>query len=361
MLRSSTAKKIIKIEVLDNDENIIADITDNFMDGSLEDTDNLGARKSATITFKNEDGLYIPDFDGYVWINKKFRIKTGLMLDSEHAYYVDRGIFICSEPELTSKLSEQTASIQFLDKFSLLDGTLGGTLENTYIVNVGEDISDVVAQILIDAGEVNPPIIEPNSYTTPYTLIKEAGSTYGDLLIELANMVSYQVYFDNEGYLRFEPASSIVSTGSVWDFATDEITYLGSQHRYEFSKLYNNVVVIGDNVNGTTYRATASDNSSNIGISAIGKKTLVVEDSLIYSTPLAQDRADAELLKAISLVETTDITCMPVDVIKGGDIITVTDTSSGMNEVRFLVKSISFPLKTQGEMSISGWQGREIV
>lgn len=359
-LRSSIAQRIVKIEVLDDDENVTDEIAENIIDGSLQDSDNIGSRRNASITFENSTGLYIPSSTGNIWINKKFRIKTGLLVN-EIEYFVDKGVFVCSEPDVGSVLSDTTATIQFLDKFALLDGTLGGTLENTYVIPVGTTITNAVIDILTEAGEIKPPIVEPNLFVTPYTIIKEAGATFGELLIELANMVSYTCFYGEDGFFRFEPPTDILTTGSVWDFSTTEITYLGSSHKYEFANLYNNVIVIGDNVNGITCRGQSSDNSSDIGILAIGKKTKVITDSLIYTQVLAQDRSYAELQKAVSLVETVDLNSMPIDIIKGGDIVTVTDASSGMTVTRFLVKSLNFPLRVQGDMTISAWQGREII
>ena len=358
-LNSSIAQRILKIEILDNNENIIDELSSNVIEGDIQLSDETGSRRNANVTFENTSGLYIPDPDGNIWMNRKFRIWTGLKVNSED-YYISRGIFVCSEPEISSNLSENIVSIQMLDKFALLNNELGGSLENTYIIPVNSSIVDVVKQILLDAGEVKPPIIEPTSELTPYTITKEAGSTYGDLLIELANMLSWTCYFDRDGYFRFEPPASLDTTGSSWDFTTSEIFYLNSKHRYEFSKVFNNVVVIGDNINGSTVRAVSSDTNINspTRISKIGKKTLVINDNLIYNNDLAQQRADAELQKSISLVETTNISSIPIDFLEGGQIITITDTSSDLNGDRFLIKNISFPLITQGDMSMQAWKGR---
>jgi hypothetical protein len=356
---SRVAERIIKVEVLDQNENVIDEISTNIIGGNINISDNKGLRRSVDIEFENTDGTYIPSVDGYIWMNKKFRVWTGLKINGED-YYISRGVYLCSEPEISSNKGQNTTDIELLDKFALLNGELGGVIENTYIIEVGSNIATVVQDLLTFAGEVKPAVIEPTTETTPYTLIKEAGETFADLLIELANMLSWTCYFDANGYFRFEPEVDIETEGSIWDYTTDEVFYLSSNHKYDFTNVFNNIVVIGDNINGATVRATATDNSETTGINVVGVKTKVINDSLIYNNSLAQERADAELQKSISIVESLDMNVVPVDIIEGGSIITITDTSSDLDGDRFLVKSVSFPLVVQSEMNISAWKGRVI-
>ena len=258
--------------------------------------------------------------------------------------------------------------IDLVDKYALLDGSASGTLETTYNIAAGTNIVTAVQSIFAEAGEVKTPIIAPTSITTPYELIKEAGSTFSELLEELANMISWVCYYDNDGYPRFEPPSDLDSDASVWSFdATDtgETVLLSSDADYPFSKFYNNVVVIGDSVNGITYRAVATDTSTGNGTSVaeLGVKvTKVIEDSLIYSTPLAQERADAELAIAVLSSESVDLSTVHVDILEGDDIITLKNTELGIDTVRrYKVESISFPLFVTGEMGVSASRERVLM
>lgn len=333
----------------------------DLLGGNLNLTNQSGSRRSCTINLKNEDGKYIPIPEQNLWINTKFRVYTGLKVNGED-YFVSRGIFVLSQPEVNSFLSEKTASLTALDKFALLDGTLAGELEAEYIIDVGTSIEDAVRAVFSDAGEVKSPIITPTTVVTPYTIVKNPGDTFGDILIELANMLSWQCFYDRNGYPRFQPPTDINKAGSVWDFITNEVVYLGSSHRYQYDKVRNYIVVIGDNVNGLLYRATAGDTNptSPTRIDLIGKRTKVIIDDLIYSTELAQARANYELLQAIMLNESVDIRSIPIDVIGEDTVITISDTSAGLNTDRFLVQSVSFPFNYDGEMTASVWLVRSL-
>jgi len=359
-LRSKTAVRIFKVELLDSaTEDVVEDLTDYVLDGSINISDNSGSRRSASITFNNTGGEFIPDSDGTIWMNNKFRISTGTMVDNDE-YLIQRGIFICSEPEINSDLdASNSITVQFLDKWNLIDKNL----ENTYIIPVGTSIKDAIDGILSEVGEVKTAIVEPTTEVTPYTITASYDTTYGNILIELANMISWVCYFDNNGYFRCESPTDIETAGSVWEFSTSEITYLDSRHLYEFSKVYNAITIIGDSYAGATVRYTAEDNGvdSSTSIAKIGRRPLTIEDSLISSTPLAQARAEFELQKSISLVETLDMSAMPVDVIDSSNIITVTDSGSGLSSTRFLVKNVNFPLNIDANMTMQCWKGRSLT
>jgi hypothetical protein len=376
-VKSSSAQRILKIEILDTNYNIIDTITPDIISGDLQLTNEFGSRRNCNIVFNNYNGDYIPDPDGDFWINSKYKVYTGYKVNGED-YYFSRGIFLSGEPQVNSIFAEQTTDLQLYDQWCNLDGTLAGTLDTTYKIPSGTDLEAAVRQIFSDAGETRPVIYEP-FFTTPvastpiaatpialpYTIIMDANGTYADILKKLADMVSYTCYYDSQGYPRFEPPTDIDSAGSIWDYNnTDSISlYLGSRRRFEYSKVKNYIVVIGSNVNGLTYKATASDNNSESStrISLIGKRALVITDDVIYSTSLAQQRANYELQKAMQVIETVNAESIPIDIIEGDNIITYTDSGNGFNNSRFLVKSVSFPLMNDGNMTLNLWNARSFL
>ena len=477
---SSVAQRILKIELLDSNENVIDTLTPNILGGEIQLSSDSGARRNVNINLKNSDGSYIPDPNGNFWVNSKFRVWTGYKVNGED-YFWSRGIFVSGEPDINSNTSEQTVNLALDDKFLLLNGTLGGELENTYIIQRGEVITEALTDLLSVAGEVKPPIIEdvdnnilladsnyweqgtfntstgaksasanwirneelynivggksysitfneayqvdifeykaggvfnlrkgvqttsPYTWTThadtlyfnvtfrndagtaintseittidPYinniytifTIVAEVGETYSDLIEKLASQLNYTYYFDENGYFRFEkPVYSEVegfgydTKPSVWNFNTETIHYLGSSRKLEYSKIHNFIKVIGDNVNGKTYIATAEDTNSDVGTTKIGKKVKVIKDELIYSDGLAQQRANYELKKYTSLAESVSMKCIPIDIINSDNIITLDDENNGTDGERYLVKSVSFPLLNDGEQSMNVWRIREI-
>ncbi len=359
-IKSKVRQPIVKIEFLDENEDAIGIIPQkDFLGGSLNLTNQSGSRRSCDISLKNDEGLYIPIPEHNLWANTKFRLYTGLKVNGED-YFVSRGIFVLSKPEVNSYLSEKTASLTALDKYSLLDGTLAGELEAEYIIDVGTNVVDAVNAVFLEAGEVKSPIIHPTDEVTPYTIIKNPGDTFSAILSDLENMMSWICFFDKNGHPRFQPPTDIDTVGSVWSFTTDEIAYLGSSRRYEYDKIKNHIVVYGDNINGELFRSVAEDTNpeSPTRIDLLGKRTKIVNDDLIYSFELAEARAEWELQQVIMLNESVDIRFMPIDIINEDSVILINDSGIGLSGDRYLVQSVSFPLAYDGEQSLSVWKAR---
>jgi hypothetical protein len=362
-IKSPYAQKLVKIEIMDETETILSTITPKLISGDIQMSFDNGIRRTANMILDNSEFEFTPDVDN-LWINTRFKLYTGLAMDDGTEYYVPRGIFLNSEVEITSNFSETVSTIGIYDKMATLNGELLGVLEAPYIIDVGSDISDVLTQLLLDAGEVKPPIIDPSiiGETTPFTIATTAGQTYYDIILSLCNMLTYTFFFDNLGFPRFQPPTDLENSGSVWDYDITQINYLGAQRRYAFPEIHNYVVVVGDNIDSTIIKATASDTNptSNTRIALIGKRTMVIEDSNIYNISLASQRAEYELSKAIAMIETINATSIPVDIIYPDDVITITDPAISLTGDRYLVKSVSFPLTTDGTMSLSLWKQRSL-
>lgn len=359
-IQNKVRQPIFKIEWMDSNENVVEIITPDLISGSIDITsDNASIRRRCNLVLKNIDGKYTPSPDNFLWLNSKFRLYTGLKINNEE-YYFSRGIFLIGEPVVNSFFAEKTVSITAYDKWAMLDGTLGGILGNEYIIPAGTNIIQAVKMVLQDAGETKNLIYEDLEETTPYTIIKKAGDSFADILQDLANIVSWEVYYDKNGYPCFLPPTDIDNDMSVWDFGDNEVTYLGGSHKYDFSKIRNYVVVLGDNINGDIAIGIAQDNNptSPTRVSLIGKRVSVIEDSVIPNDDLATQRANYELRKLIAMYESVDMSCVPIDIIDAGDIVTITDTSCGLNNDRFLVQSINFPLDYSSEMKMTVWKTR---
>jgi len=361
-VQSINRKHVCKIEVLDQYQNVLEIIQEDIISGNVNINNSLGARRSATLTLKNDDGKYSPSYRGTLWIQKRIRIFSGLNINGED-YFIDKGIFVISEVQAISNFSEKLAIITLLDKFSFLDGTIAGDLTSEYIIPVGTNVRDAVIAIFQQAGEVIFPVIYTTSETTPYTIIKNSGDTYSSLLTDLANMVSYTCYYSKFGIPMFVQPTNEQLEHETYNFSTTEVNYLGSTHRFKFDSVKNTVFVYGDNIEGHLVKASSIDTNwfSSTRVSLIGTRSLIITDENIYTDQLAQDRADYELKKAIILQESVDLQSIPIDLINEGDVITILDSSNLLNRDRYLVNSISTPLLSNGNATLNCWKIRAIT
>jgi len=354
---------ICRISILDWDENVITTITDDII--SCDITLNLqsNSRRNATLTLKNNDLRYLPKYRNLIWLQNKIKIETGLQIGNDK-WYETRGIFVISEVRTISKFSDLYAELTLVDKYETLTGTIGGILGADYIIPVGSNIESAVRTLFItEANEVKMPIISGVTGTTPYTITHTSEEPISAILEELANILSFNVYFDKFGNPRFESPTNQLTHYSIWDFDTNSINYLGSTHYFKFSELKNTCIVISDNVGGSLYRSVVSDVNpfSSTRVSLIGDRRFEIKDNLIYSQPLNDQRCIYELQKKIILQEEVTMECINNELINEGDIITILDSNNGLIRDRYYVQSVNFSAFDKSNQSISAWKTRAIV
>lgn len=359
----------IKLQLLRySDLSVYQEITGDIINGSgqLNIERKNGIRRSCSVSIVNstidQKGKYIPDVKNNI-LPPRQPIKLWLGLADEYGeeFYLPQGIFFLADPTLTSNFSESIITLDMVDAFGLFDNTLNGSLNYTYIIPLGMNVYEVINSILQTENYYPLPCILDSQYasqTTPYTLTKEAGSgTFGDILNELALMVSGNLYFNKNGSLVLEKDINDAEKGSVYDFTTATAQYLGSTNKYDYTKFYNSILVIGQNVNsGLVYSAESTDTNlmSPTSVNNIGfKRQNRIEDSNIYTTELCQIRSDYELKRALAIQNEVSIASIPLHFLDVDQVITLTDENLGYNRERFLINSIQIPFSTGAKTTIN--------
>jgi len=368
-VKASIIRPKFKLSLLNQNETVKEEIIDDIISGggSLSINYQQGQRRSLNFALKNDDGKWLPnDNNGGLWINSKFKLELGIENDEGYTYWQPNGVFVVANPSATNNGGEKLINIQCYDKFAMLDGTLGGTITATYTIPNGSNIKQAITDILLDDnGNGYPndivPLIFDNIYkdvNTTYTITKNANSNLGEIIIELANMIACDVYYNENGNLVIQSVITDISNlrkPILWNYDDGELEYLSSTTSYDFTNVKNKVTVVGANVNSVTIYSAYSENNNGQSPTRIGKigiRNLYIEDSNISSNQLCQDRADYELSKisilnlAISMESTYMI---HLDVNK---CISITDNFYGYKNQRFIIKSLNIPIGIDSKISI---------
>lgn len=368
LINKNIYRQRIKLQLLRySDLSVYQEITGDIVNGSgsLHVERKNGIRRTMSCSLINHTiynvGNYVPDIvNGVLPPRQPIKLYLGLADENGNEFYLPQGVFFLTDPQSSSNLSESIVTLDLSDAFSLFDGTTGGELTRTFIVTLNSNIYNVINSILQTENYYPLPCILDSQYssqTTPYTITKEAGSgTYGDLLNELALMLSANLFFNTEGQLVFQQDYNDAIKGSVFDFTTANAQYLGVTNRYDYTKFYNSILVVGQNVNGAVYSAEVTDTNlmSPTSVNNIGfKRQKRIEDPNINSTVLCQDRANFELKRAIAIQNEVSISSVPLYHLDVDQVITLTDENLKFNKERFLINGFTIPFDVGGKMTIN--------
>lgn len=365
ILKRPKITPIYKLYVLHYDETIDYEIPqdDIIIDsGNFSENYQNGQRKSINVNLVNIDGKYNPNINS-IWMNNKFRLDVGLEFNGVE-YLFARGIYILGNPSSSHQDSDKQVSLTLVDKFAMFEGKMG-TLETTYEIPVGTNIQKAIYGILnLDNGMGYPmdskPVLFDDFVTTtmPFTLTKDAGSTLGEMLLELGTILNAEVFYNSQGNLCYKSINETTNDdlkSSLWDYEDGKRDYFTANTQYGFEDVINEVHVVGDNVNNDIFSAISKNTNpaSPLCIGLIGRRVLYINDSNIYNDSLAQQRANYELRRQglLKVSMTIEVAFNPLLFVN--NIITITDSHYNLERARFLIQSISYSIGSQSKMTIT--------
>ena len=389
-IKSGHFKPAIKVEWLNPDETVSFEFTNALygVDANVDVNKQSGCRRTCTVMLNNDNNKFPINFNN-IWIGQKFKLWMGIYIDDETPYYFPQGVFYVSNPNEAYNPNTRTVTLNGVDKWAYLDGTLHGKLTGTYKTNINVNLYDATRSLLRlsrfandfseteNVEEMLDPIMPHlSSYfltkTTevngeqksvldcPYTATVERGKTYADVLLEYATILCANIYYDVNGRLVLEPmidtADDITDTNKeiLWDYTVDEKVFLGLTQTYNFDKVYNDFIVLGNIVNGYQFKGRVQNRNplSNTCVQRIGLKTKEPYEDNQYIS----DEQCVELAKYYAKTDTIlqksgdipSITLYHLDVDK---LVTVSTPNNNMSKELFLITG--FSLSSAGQMSVN--------
>ena len=368
LINSPILRPRYRIFLLHPDETIDYQIPDEdilLSGSSYSEQYQNGQRRSLSFSLYNTDKKYTPSIN-ILWAESEFALDLGIEKDDGSIVWKRSGIYVVSSLTPSESVDSQTVSVQAGDKFSIFEGK-AGTLETSYEIPVGTDIEGAIKGILLSAkGNGYPfdskPIIYHSGFKgkkTQAKISKSAGETLGSILLELANQLSAEMFYNANGNLTILPTQE-----TTLDIDKPVICYLNDENGdfsglsfgLQMSNIVNRVVVIGATVNGKVYTATAvnDDSTSPLCYQRIGYRTgQIINDSNITSQDLADDRSKYELRKQLILKSSVSVNISFNPLLSVNNLIEITDEFFGLDHERFLLQGVSCSLDYSGSMSIT--------
>lgn len=258
----------IRLEILSDDETAIGEITKDLSitaSGQININYEQITRRSCSLSLINVENKYIPTKNSPFWLNRKFRLWLGLIVDKD-TYWWSQGIFYTVSANATGRI----LSIEAVDKGGALDGTLHLNMtESQYLFGRGKKITEIIKQTLsLDVGnpygatsspigfggnkpiDCKPPLIgiEYYGFNTVADISIDTNNYISEMFIKMSELYAADCYYNVNGNLVFEP--HIDSTGytyvpTQWEFTDLSSTY--EDVNYEYSYEGENVVTVYTN------------------------------------------------------------------------------------------------------------------
>lgn len=366
ILKSEHYEARYRLLVLNPDETVRYEIPQDDIilnSGGYSENYQSGQRRSLTISLVNTEGKYTPQKDN-LWVNTKFRFDVGVEYAGEE-YYVPRGIYIMQNPQSIRGDSDKEIELSLADKFAIFEGKLG-TLEGTYEIPAGMEIEKAIKSILLLDDRTGMPMdMKPILYDAafkgkkmPYTLSKDAGSNFGEILLEIGTILNAEVFYNSTGNLVFMSINETMNDLAKpiqWHYTTVENDLIQIDGTYSFEDVINEVHIVGDNVNNDLIWAWArnEDIASPISIPHIGRRIEYINDSNIPNDDYAKLRAIYELRRN-SFLKTTFTLTVPYNfTLMVNNLITLTDDFYGFEQDKFLVQSIEYNVGDDNQMTLT--------
>jgi hypothetical protein len=362
--------QIIKIEFLRPQDNtpyktVIQEISG--ASGSYSERRGNGQRRSCDLTLINFNVEFTPNIDGTIWVNRKFKLYLGVRVNGED-YFIPKGVYILTNPVISPFGADKTVNVNGIDKYALLDGTLGGKLDTTILIANGTNLVTAIRTLLNLANDTSEMVYTDYYYTRtlPYNLYIEAGSTLAEGIKSIAEYATANVYYNENGNFVFEQDTSDASKTpllSLSDTADEKLLFSGS-FTYNFEEVINSLTVIGDNVNGNIARATYKneDPTSEISVGNIGEIIGdVIFDDIIDTDNYAEQRAIYEVRRRSRMFIDGNMVFKKLYHLSVDEVIEVDCANMNWSNKKLLIDSISMGLDVGGEMSISVKDAVEFV
>lgn len=367
----------IRLELLTYYESTIGEITKDVSDentGQININYNQLTRRSCNLTLANIDPKYNPASDNEFWQNRKFKLWIGVVSSNWNVYWWSMGIFIAKD------VSGNFATVQInaVDKGGLLDGTLKTNVtESQYIIRIHSNVLQIIRDTLsINPNETSelsvyqggwtnylvdpiPPLVDV-SFRDTWTeseISIDSGVPLGNLFTLLAENYEADVYYNQNGNLRFEPLiagnriGGYMYLGSLWDFSTDKPIYSNSELTCNFDG-ENTVTVYtnASNLENVSYTAYNNNPISPLRTAVAGIRRMASQE-ITYVDTTKEDMlvrckqyADYLLIKNSMQGMTVNFNSPIIPHLDVNKTITITDEFYKFNRDKFVIQSLSIPL-----------------
>lgn len=350
-----------KLQVLDKNYNVLAEFTNEIIDGRITVNKDRTSIRDFDMTLVNMNNVFTWGPTNLIWLDKKFKLFIGIGVNGAWEW-LPQGVFPCSNPLATSQPDKREVEFRGSDKMAYL-----GKCANVITVQTGTNIGTAIQSVL--TGIETMFIFDSTTVTAPYDMTWDAGTEYQEIIAKLASIPTWDLFYDVNGYLRFRAPIDPNTTPPMLSFDATKTgfnLYAGGQRELDESNLANHIVVRGGSSQTALVFSELKDTSpsSPTSIQNIGDRLYLHNsgnpDPVITTQALADARANYEYKKRLQIIEKQHFNSFPIPFMEQEDVYSMNDPNNGTSG-NYQVMNFTLPLKVGDQMTGEMWQVRSFV
>lgn len=367
---------VFRLYLLDDEENILYDISPDFINGNLQCTYQSGTRRTLSINLINNNSKYTQSNSlTYLYFGRKFRLDAGIVVNKD-IYWFQQGVFLMQDPNISCDDSKQTINVSLSDKFSLFDGTINGSTSMKVILPVGVPMKQAFINILTaDKGNNEPfdkkPILFNSALSTvntQKTIKLDFGANIGDVLLDSAKTISSDVYYNIHGNMTVESnVQEFLSSNFPVIFRINENDKIlrNCSMTYNWSKLRNKIIIKGAIKDGYQFSDSAENSNIMSPFSSrnktIGIRAEVITNSKLYADSLCKEQAMYTLIEKQRGVKSLSLSCGYIPFLDVNRSVLINLPNLNLFNSNFIIDSFSMNISDDPSVSINLTNMGEVI
>jgi hypothetical protein len=357
--------KYIKVEILNQTDNVIDELQGIAIDGSCNIDSTSAVRRTCDIKFILSTKLLITS-SSPIWINKRFRLFTGILsLRTNEIVWFKQGIFIINDPSVDILINEKTISIKGLDKMCYYTNDVSGQLNTKTVININTPIPSAIQSTITLLGKETKYLIDNNNLVVPYKIESEPASTIYDLLKILNELyMDWKIYYDVDGYFIYKKIKTHINDPIIFDFSIYKGIVQSINNVIKYSNIKNYYKVIGklqDNGTQPFAELTVTDSLYPNNLFTVEKmkesilRSFILSEDKYFTKEQCQSRLEYEFYNHNHFAEEITLTCIPLPFLDVEQVIYLNYPDYNI-EGKYCIKSISSGLVYNATMSINAYK-----
>lgn len=258
LAKANEKNVVTKIEILSEDETVIAEIGNNIILGTdnYDCEYNQGTQAKLSFSVPNISPLYTGGESSWFWYTRKIKYWKGLYEPTNgNTYWFSKGVFVITG----ISVDFNTINISCTDKFGMLTSDYGSTmLDKSLKIETESTVEGFITSMLaLPKGNGQPidckkPLIDYalRNISTGEELELAAGTYAADILLQFANTLKCRICYDKDGVLRVTEGHldyAYENKAIAWAFYDDAVAnVISASVSYDFPKAKNVVTVWGE-------------------------------------------------------------------------------------------------------------------